>query len=160
MNIVYLLLGGNRGNVKEAINTAKTLIAELIGSIISESSFYESEPWGFSSSNNFINQVLKIQTDLKAEQVLLQTQDIEVRLGRIRNNTHYESRTMDIDILFFNYKIIETEMLQIPHPRLHLRKFTLEPLNEIAGNFVHPILNETIENLNKKCDDKLWTKRI
>ncbi len=102
---------------------------------------------------------MEITTELSPQELLSATQTIEKQLGRVsKTTTHYEARPIDIDILFFDDLIIETENLTIPHPRMHLRNFALQPLLEIAPNFMHPILQKEIKELAKSCKDtgKVW----
>jgi 2-amino-4-hydroxy-6-hydroxymethyldihydropteridine diphosphokinase len=104
--------------------------------------------------------VLLVKTDLKPNQVLEQCQLIENQLGRVRKSGHYASRTMDIDMLFYNDEIINEPDLIIPHPKLHERRFTLEPLNEISPGFTHPKLKKTIAKLLLDCDDQTEVNRL
>jgi deoxyguanosine kinase len=101
-----------------------------------------------------LNQCIKVKTDLKATELIDVLLLIEKELGRERTiNQIYEPRTIDIDILFYNNDIINESKLLVPHPRLHLRKFVLIPLEEIASNYLHPLLNKTIFNLLSECED-------
>ena len=159
-NKVFLLIGGNLGDRFALLDQAKMEISEQIGHIIKESSIYESAPWGFESENDFLNQVLIVTTDLKPQEVLKKCLAIENQLGRVRNSDHYTSRTMDIDILFYNDLIINEPDLIIPHPKLHERRFTLEPLNEIAGEFKHPVIKKSIQEISKNCIDKSEVKKL
>ena len=153
MNKVYLLTGGNMGDRMANIRTARAHIINSIGKILLESSVYESEPWGFKAEQSFLNQVLLVETDLLPLELLEKCQQIENTMERVRASDQYISRTMDIDILFYNSEIIELPQLVIPHNRLHERKFTLEPLNEIAPDFVHPKLNKKVAELLLSCND-------
>ncbi len=156
MNRAYLLLGGNIGDRVDNINEAVKEISEIVGDVISKSSLFESEPWGFEHAQNFINQVILVETSLDANTLLETVLEIEKDLGRTRsNNAGYQGRTMDIDILFFNDEIINTADLIVPHPYLHKRMFTLLPLAEIAGDLNHPTLNKSIKDLILECDDKV-----
>ncbi len=153
MNQVYLLIGGNLGDRFELLKSAGKGIEKQIGDIVKESSIYETTAWGFESENDFLNQVLLVKTDLKPKQILEQCQLIEKLLGRVRQSGHYASRTMDIDILFYNDEIINEPDLTIPHPHLHKRRFTLEPLNEISPEFIHPRFKQTVRQLLSDCND-------
>lgn len=143
------------GDKISTIEKSTHLIEKKIGTIEKISTFYESEPWGFDTNEWFINRVVAINTLLSPEELLKQLLAIESLLGRIRNteNKGYSSRTIDLDILFFNHEIIENKNLTIPHPRLHLRKFTLLPLVELYPDFIHPIFNQSLKALLDKCDD-------
>jgi 2-amino-4-hydroxy-6-hydroxymethyldihydropteridine diphosphokinase len=160
MNQVFLLIGGNLNDRFGLLSTAKENILLEIGDILRESSIYETAPWGFESEQNFLNQVIIVSTSLLPNQVLRKCQVIEDRLGRVRQSEQYISRTMDIDILFYNDEIIKTQDLIIPHERLHQRKFTLEPLVEISPNLVHPVIKKTLSEILKKCSDECDVKKL
>jgi len=158
-NVAFLELGGNMGKRKKLIDSAINALSREC-SIVTQSSIYETAPWGFSAENNFYNQVIKIETNLSAFQLLKLTQNIETKLGRIRTDTRYISRTMDIDILFFNKEIIDNKELTIPHPQIHNRKFVLVPLHEIAPDFIHPQEKITITEMLNRCADTSECKKI
>ena len=160
MTKVYLLLGGNLGNKQQVFAQAKQLINQQIGQVSGQSAIYETEPWGFESSDFFWNQVLEIITALTPESILEQTQQIESLLGRIRKSDQYVSRLIDIDILFIDDLVVETEKLVIPHPRIQERKFTLIPLCELIPDFVHPVIGKTIIQLLNECPDKLNVEKV
>jgi 2-amino-4-hydroxy-6-hydroxymethyldihydropteridine diphosphokinase len=150
---VYLLVGSNIEPRELFLREAKKEIDSL-GPIVEESPVYESEAWGFEADTPFLNQVLLIQTILKAKELLRIILKIEQSLGRIRSDNHYSSRTIDIDVLYFGNDIIKQEDLVVPHPRIQDRKFTLMPLNEIAADFIHPVLRMTNKELLERTDDK------
>ncbi len=151
---VVLLFGGNEDKTEKAFEEALILIKPLTGEVNSFSSLYESEPWGFDHPSRFLNQVIKITTSLDPLTLLTQTQAIEKQLGRQpKTTTGYEARLIDIDILFSDNLILNHPRLQIPHPRLHLRRFTLVPLCEIMPHFVHPILKKDMRALLRDCPD-------
>ena len=162
MAIAYLLLGTNLGDKKANLEEAlERLDKRLNGSgepttPIKSSSFYETEPWGFNSSDWFLNQVLEVETNYLAEELLDICLSVENDMGRDRGSagSHsetgervYQSRNIDIDILLFDSEIINSPTLQLPHPRMHQRRFALEPLSELAPNYYHPILKKTIIEL-------------
>ena len=154
MNVAFLCLGGNIGNRKFTLKQAVEKINNEIGKVVSQSNYYETEAWGVENQDKYLNQCICVETILPSNQVLKKSLAIELSLGRKRNHKEtYEPRTIDIDMLFYNFDSIQTKELSIPHPRLHLRKFVLIPLNEIAPNFVHPILNKTIHTLLLECED-------
>jgi len=153
MNQVYLLTGGNLNDRFYLLNKARELIANNIGICFKKSSIYESEPWGFDSEQNFLNQVLIVTTELSPIEVLNECQKIEKELGRIRESENYASRTMDIDILFYNNEIITEPLLKVPHEHLHKRRFTLEPLVELTPDFIHPLLNKSLKEILENCSD-------
>jgi 2-amino-4-hydroxy-6-hydroxymethyldihydropteridine diphosphokinase len=147
MNEVILSIGGNLGNRLGNIFRTVDYIEERIGKIKQRSSIYESEPWGFEAEHRFLNMVVVVETSLLPEALLQEAHEIETLMGRVRNGNKYSSRTMDIDILFFNDDIIDTQALIIPHPRLHERRFVLLPLSEIMPGKMHPVLRKNITDL-------------
>ena len=156
MNIVYLLLGSNLEDRESMIRKALEEVASKIGAVRQSSSVYESEPWGFKAEKSFLNQVVKVETGLGAVELLDKILEIEERLGRRRelNTEGYFSRTIDIDILFYNDEIIQGDRLQIPHPHIPQRMFTLLPLCELNGSLIHPVYNKSLEDLRAECPDR------
>ncbi len=155
MNRYILLLGGNQNDVIAACQKAIKLLSKDLGQPLIQSAYYESEPWGFEAAQNFINQVAEFQSTINPIEVLNLTQSIEKELGRqTKTGTHYESRPIDIDILFIDEQQIALPRLTVPHPRLHERKFTLAPLMEHWADFHHPTLNKTIRQLTLECKDE------
>ncbi|KAA9035888.1 2-amino-4-hydroxy-6-hydroxymethyldihydropteridine diphosphokinase [Ginsengibacter hankyongi] len=149
MEKVFIALGGNVGRVSEKFEMAIEKIREMIGPVIKESSLYKTEPWGNKNQDDFLNSVICVETNLTSDEVLKNILAIEKAMGRNRNkDNQFAPRTIDIDILFYGNKIINTDHLIIPHPRLHLRNFVLTPLMEIAPGLIHPILNKTIEEIS------------
>lgn len=154
MNEAYLCLGGNLGNCAEIFTKTRELLVFYNIITISKSYIYKSEAWGMKNAPDFYNQVLHVKTVLEPEVLLQELLAIEKQLGRERSiEAGYESRKIDIDILFFNTEIIEKEHLHIPHPKMHERRFVLQPLNEIAPSFLHPALKKTVSQLLKECRD-------
>ncbi|MEX2596509.1 MAG: 2-amino-4-hydroxy-6-hydroxymethyldihydropteridine diphosphokinase [Salibacteraceae bacterium] len=157
-HIVYLLLGGNLGDRLALFSETRKALSIKIGRIGQTSSVYSSEPWGMPPETNwFYNQALKIETSLTPESLLEGLLSIEQSLGRKKRKdlkNHYESRLIDIDLLYYDQEIIELNHLVIPHPRVHLRRFALEAMNEINPSLVHPKLNYTQAELLNKCDDQ------
>jgi len=154
LNIVYLLLGSNKGERYKYLLLAQYYIRKQVGDIIKTSAVYVTEPWGKSNQPKYLNQAMILQTDKSPFQLLRLLQKIEKNLGRT-NKHNYASRTIDIDILFYDGVILKAKNLQIPHPRLHIRNFTLQPLLELNKSYTHPIYNKSIEELAKVCDDSL-----
>ena len=148
MATAYLGLGTNVGNKRGNLVTAAALLAERVGDVLALSGFYETEPWGFESENLFLNAALKLDTLCSPEELLDATQSIEREMGRtIKSEGVYHDRIIDIDILLYDNLIIQTSSLVLPHPLMHERFFVLEPLNEIAPDTVHPIMQKTIREL-------------
>lgn len=160
MTKLYLLLGGNMGDRKSVFAEARAILENTVGKIAVQSALYETEPWGFDSEDLFWNQVLEISTDLSPDEVLQQTQQAELRLGRIRKANQYDSRIIDIDILFYGDRIINQANLIVPHPRIQERKFTLIPLGEIAPDLIHPVFQKNIRQLLNECTDPLKVVKV
>ncbi len=157
---VYFSLGSNLGDRKIAMEKAIFYIENHIGKIIKTSSVYESEPWGVSYKEKYLNQVLLCRTILTPKSVLSEILKIEKLVGRKKREVKYESRIIDIDILFYNNQCINTKSLVVPHPLLHMRKFVLEPLNEINDKFIHPVFNKSIKQLLDECYDNLMLEKF
>ena len=152
MRKIYLSIGSNKGNRYSFIKEALRLIRKDIGKVILMSKIYETKSWGF-HSDDFLNICIMIKSELLPSELLNKLKNIEDRLGRIRNSTKILAREIDIDILFYSDEIVNYEDLIIPHPRLHLRNFVLYPLNDIASDFIHPILLKPINELLEECED-------
>jgi 2-amino-4-hydroxy-6-hydroxymethyldihydropteridine diphosphokinase len=151
---LYLLLGSNMGDRTQYLQQATDEITLKVGKVLNKSSLFETAAWGNTNQPLFVNQVLEAETDLQPEEVLLSIHTIEQKLGRIRFE-HWGSRVIDIDILFYDTLILQTQRLTIPHPQLHNRRFTLVPLAEIAASFEHPVLHKNIQLLLDECTDEL-----
>lgn len=149
---LFFLLGANLGDRTQTLRRAADLIADHVGQVVQQSGFYETTPWGVADQPAFLNQILVVETDLEPEAVLTQTQVIEQALGRVRHEK-WGARTIDIDILYYDSLILQTDRLTIPHPFLHQRRFTLVPLAEVAPDFVHPVLQKTAVALLGECED-------
>ncbi|UHG91675.1 2-amino-4-hydroxy-6-hydroxymethyldihydropteridine diphosphokinase [Spirosoma oryzicola] len=148
----FLLLGANLGDRVTTMSRAVELIAQQVGKIIRQSSLYETAPWGVTEQPSYLNQVLLVETALAPQPLLEHTQAIEYELGRVRLDK-WGARLIDIDILYYEQQAIRTETLSIPHPYLHLRRFTLMPLTEIAPHYRHPVLQKTTQELLNECPD-------
>src|ERR1035438_9730467 len=142
MNKAYLSLGSNRGNRELNLERAVKMLSDWAGNIIAESSLYETPPWKMADSNDFLNQVILLETGLMEGKLMETIFQIETLLGRVRIQKKYEPRTIDIDILFFNGIIVNKGGLIIPHPLLQERRFVLDPLAEIAPEFIHPVFQK------------------
>lgn len=148
MASVYLGLGTNIGNKRKNMVTAAALLAERAGDVLSLSSFYETEPWGFDSENTFLNAALELETSCSPMELLRLTQQIEQEMGRTqKSDGSYHDRIIDIDILLYGNEIIHTEELVVPHPLMQQRLFVMQPLAEIAPSLVHPVLQKSMYEL-------------
>jgi 2-amino-4-hydroxy-6-hydroxymethyldihydropteridine diphosphokinase len=109
---------------------------------------------------NFLNQVVLVESQLTNEELLQEIYELEEFYGRERGTQGYVSREMDIDVLFIGNEVIATEKLQVPHPRMQERRFVLEPMAEIAADFIHPVLQLSTAELLKECKDQGKVSRV
>lgn len=157
---VILSVGSNKGDKLENIKKCIELIHNKIAVVISVSKVYETPSWGF-QSDPFYNCALLVHTTKTPEKILEEVLSVEKELGRIRNNSNeYQAREIDIDIIAFDEKIIKTEILEIPHPRMQDRLFVLKPIQDLQIDFVHPILKKNISELLLECPDTSEFKTI
>ena len=153
---VFLSLGSNLGdrlsNIQQAVSSLS--MSDKIN-IVKTSSFYETEPWGNKNQNWFVNAAVAIDTDFSPEELLKFCQNIEMQLGRVRNEQEkWQQRAIDIDILMYDNQIISlSEKLIIPHPYMHKRAFVLVPMLEVKSDLVHPVYNKTISDLYDELDN-------
>jgi 2-amino-4-hydroxy-6-hydroxymethyldihydropteridine diphosphokinase len=139
---VFLGIGSNLGDREKTISEALLLLGLKVGQIIQTSSIIETAAWGKKNSPNYLNAVLEINSKLLPLGLIKTVLEIEKSLGRERIEK-WASRTIDIDILYFENWHFNTPSLIIPHPYIHLRKFVLEPLVEISPEFIHPIFQKS-----------------
>lgn len=166
---VVFSMGGNEGSVSETMDRACEMIGERVGRVCLKSRDYESEPWGFDHPvPNFVNRCVVVDTGLSAREVLEKIMRIEVELGRERDGFEgqgtglkvrgsrcgYSSRPIDVDILFYDSRVIEEEDLTVPHPRLHQRRFVLVPLAELMPSFRHPVMKKPVRDMLVECEDE------
>lgn len=149
MNTVYLSLGSNLGEREQNIEAAYSAIQQRIGKILLKSEHYENEAEGFESTDPFLNTCIKLTSNLKPQEILKEILLIEKEIGRQKKTTDgtYESRLIDIDIIFYNDAVISESALTIPHIEFRNRIFVLKPLIEIANNTVDPISQLTTKQL-------------
>lgn len=159
MNEAYLLTGGNIPDRLNYLSRAREQIKKRCGRILNQSAIYETAAWGKEDQDNFLNQVLKIETRLNANDLLKAILQIEEDLGRKRE-IKYGPRTIDIDILLFNDEIINQPGLKIPHPEMQNRRFVLVPLNEMAADKIHPVFRKKISQLLAECPDPLSVNKF
>lgn len=158
MTQLFLSLGGNLGNTREIFEGAYPLIEKKIGKISVYSSIYQTEAWGPIPQADFLNQVLLVNTSLKAEACLAEMLEIEREFGRERKE-RWGPRTLDLDILYYGDQVIAESDLSIPHPRIAERKFILTPLAEIAPTFSDPASRKTMVALLEECTDNSQVNR-
>lgn len=156
---IYLLLGSNLGDSFDFLKQAIAKIQLNIAPVLLKSAIYQTEAWGKTDEPDYLKQVLYLQTELSARDILSKVLQIEIELGRERKEK-WGARTIDIDILFYGTNIINEPDLIIPHPELQNRRFTLEPLSEIAPDFMHPTLNNTMLQLKNKLTDCMVVKKL
>ncbi|NIP38706.1 MAG: 2-amino-4-hydroxy-6-hydroxymethyldihydropteridine diphosphokinase [Candidatus Dadabacteria bacterium] len=158
MNIVYLSLGSNIENRIEHCIKALDELSTYV-EIEEVSSFYETEAIGVSTPSDFINCAAKILTPLKPVDLLDSLTQTEKKLGR-ESKGDYSPRTIDIDIIFYNDLILQSDNLTIPHKQAHLRRFVIEPLSEICPDLIHPLLNKTLLEIIQSMKNKQYVKKI
>ena len=152
MTRCYILFGSNQGDKEALLEQACTLINKRCGMLVERSSAYITEPWGFEAEEWFLNELLVVETELEPDALMDELLNIEHELGRVRHpeKEGYSSRTVDLDILYYGDQIIRTDKVIAPHPRLHLRRFALEPLCELVPDFLHPVFNLSQTQLLEK----------
>ncbi|UEG52331.1 2-amino-4-hydroxy-6-hydroxymethyldihydropteridine diphosphokinase [Mucilaginibacter daejeonensis] len=155
---VYLLLGSNLGDRAAYLQQGIQHIESRVGQVVTTSDVYRTQSWGNTDAPDYLNQVILIHTDKTARQVLNEILAIELLLGRKREEK-WGSRTLDIDILFYGDQVINEPDLIVPHPHLHNRRFTMEPLAQIAPDLIHPILQKDISQLKNELTDTLEVKK-
>lgn len=159
MQRVLLGLGTNLGDKRKNLEIALESISNKIGAITRLSSLYETKAWGVQNQDNYYNLALEVYTEIYPFALIREILEIESSLGRVREKK-WDSRIIDIDILFFENYIINTDHLQLPHPFIEKRNFVLEPLNELVSDLIHPKLRNTIRELKATCLDKNWIKKL
>ena len=153
---VCLSLGSNLGPRETYLRKALQALDKELGSLVKCSSFYETLPWGFSSDSLFLNAAACFDTLLSPEEVLAVTQQIEKSLGRKEKSRQgqYADRCIDIDILLYDDRVMQTPDMILPHPHMAERMFVLEPLAEIMPHMLHPLLKKTILQLKEELAER------
>lgn len=151
---IIIALGSNKGNKFENLQEALLAMHKTLGTIKRISKVYKSPAVGF-EGGDFLNACVRLTTQLKPQKVLRHLLEIENKLGRARTEGKgYESRTIDLDLLFYEDEILKTGTLEVPHPRLQDRKFVLLPLQDIGPEWKHPVLEKTMAELLESCQDQ------
>lgn len=150
---LYLSLGSNMGDKRKNLLKAIELIGKLENTEVSRiSTILQTEPFGYLEQDNFLNACLEVKTLMTAQEFLSAILKIELDMGRVRE-IKWGPRIIDIDILFYDSEIIEEDNLAVPHPWICEREFVLEPLSEIAPNYIHPLERKTITTLYRKLKE-------
>ena len=152
-------LGSNIGDRKLHIARAIQMIEESIGPVIASSSYFETEAWGKRDQDDFINVAVEVEHYMTPNQLLKTVNRIEDDLGRERKEK-WSARSIDIDIIFVEDIIVETDKLTLPHKWMEKRNFVLYPMVEIAEHFIHPVLNKTLSELLEECEDTTKITRL
>ena len=150
---LFLGTGTNLGDRKKNLFLALQLIEKQIGRVNSQSGIYETKAWGKTDQPDFLNQALEVYTPQTPQEVLENCLNIEQQMGRIRIEK-WGTRLIDVDILFYDDLILKQPNLIIPHPFIQDRSFVLKPLEEIAPDFVHPVLERSIQNLLEELEER------
>lgn len=154
MEGIFLLLGSNIGDRKTVLKNAIEALEKREIRLVKKSSVYETAAWGINDQQDFLNQVLEVDTSLTPHELLKVILEIELELGRVRK-IKWGERLIDIDILYYNTFICKDDDLEIPHPGIPDRRFTLIPLVEICPDFIHPVKLISQKQLLDNCKDNL-----
>jgi 2-amino-4-hydroxy-6-hydroxymethyldihydropteridine diphosphokinase len=156
----WVSLGSNLGDRALQLALARNYLAESCGRILRVSGIYESRAWGYESAHMFFNQCLQLETALSPVALLQVILEIERKMGRQRGGETYADRSIDLDILYYDDLIIQTDQLQVPHPRMAERRFVLKPLQEIAAGKKDPVTGRTIGEMLERCKDPSGVRKV
>jgi 2-amino-4-hydroxy-6-hydroxymethyldihydropteridine diphosphokinase len=153
-NTAYIGFGSNLGAKLENCRDAIRRMEQIAGChVASQSSFYRTEPVGVSGQDWYLNGVLDLETDLSPRELLHALLDIETAMGRIRRK-RWDSRIIDLDILLYEREVVDEDDLKVPHPLLHLRRFVLVPMVQLAPDLMHPVLKKPMRQLLQNLSDE------
>lgn len=156
---IFLLLGTNLGDRRGNLTRATQEILDKAGKITTISSLYSTAAWGNMTQPDFYNQIIEIETSLEPHPLLETLLEIERNMGRVRTEK-WGPRVIDIDILFFDQRVINSPSLTIPHPGIPDRRFTLVPLNEMVPEFRHPVSKKSVHTMLHECNDQSPVEKI
>ena len=139
--------------------SAYDILENLGVKVLQKSSVYESDPWGYEEQASFLNQVIKVETELSPESLVQICKEAEKQIGRV-DSFKWGPRVLDVDVIFYGDEVVEKPECTIPHHLMHNRLFVLIPLNEIAGDFVHPVFRKNVSELLKACEDKHGVTKV
>ena len=154
---IFLGLGSNQGDRELNLKNSIKLLNSKAGKVLNTSRIYESEPWGVKNQNYFLNQVIEIETHIDPIDLLNICKNIEYDMGR-NPEIRWGKRVIDIDILYYQSRVINQKKLIIPHKLMHERKFVMIPLNDLNENHLHPILKITNKEILNNCIDSCKVK--
>jgi 2-amino-4-hydroxy-6-hydroxymethyldihydropteridine diphosphokinase len=160
--MIVIGLGTNVGDRLTNLREAVRFIDQSVGKIARCSEVWETEPWGYNSPNSFYNAVCVVRYERPDQIFSLMEQllRIEQMMGRMRNETNtYEDRIIDLDLISFDDLVLQLDNIIIPHPKMHLRKFVLLPLEQIYPSWYHPVLEKTVRELISECPDKTVVRK-
>lgn len=159
-HIAYIGIGSNVGDKLRQCQEALSEILRIDRHrLLAQSSYYKTQPLGYSTQDWFVNSVIKIETGLDAQELLQSLKGIELGLGR-QETFRWGPRTIDLDLLFYDEEELESEELQLPHPHLHKRQFVLVPLSEIDPHLIHPVLRRTIREILDQMEEDQGVERL
>lgn len=154
-----LHLGSNIGLRNQHLQQARALLEQKLGPARKVSAVYETGAWGLLDQRDFLNQALCFRTQFSPEQVLDIALTVENQMGRSRIQKWAE-RIIDIDVIFYENQVVNTDQLQLPHPWMQDRRFVLVPVAEIAAHWKHPLLGKKVKKLLEICPDRGWVRRV
>ncbi len=152
-HIVYLSIGSNKGDKKKNIENAMVLLKDHDNiDVVDVSSFYQTQPQNFTDQDWFVNAAIKILTQLSAQNLMIELKKIESGLDKNGKAFRFGPRVIDLDIIYYDDKVLTTEHLEIPHPRMHERCFVLIPMCDIGAHVIHPLLKKRSDELLKEIE--------